>query len=72
MHDRNGTELRHGDIVLVPARITELNGGEEFCNVSLESTDGRRPDGIKETIHGINTGVCVLLQRAEAVQKGAG
>lgn len=71
MHDRNGTELRQGDIVLVPARITELNGGEEFCNVSLESTLGRRPDGLKEHFYGINTGCCILLERP-AVQKDAG
>lgn len=64
MHDKNGTELKKGDVVLIPAVITELSGGEDFCNVSLESVHGRRPDGCKEYFGAINTGVLVLHERA--------
>lgn len=63
MHDRNGTPLQKGDVVLIPAVIKELHGGEEFCNVSLESLHGRRPDGLKETFYSINTGVVLLHER---------
>lgn len=63
MHDRNGTPLKKGDVVLIPAVITELNGGEEFCNVSVETEHGRRPDGAKEYFGAINTAVLVLHKR---------
>lgn len=57
MHDVIGRELKVDDIVLIPARITELSATEEYCNVSLETLYGRRPDGAKERIRAINTGV---------------
>lgn len=65
MHDRNGTPLQEGDVVLIPARILDLHAGEEYCNVDLETIHGRRPDQAKERISAINTGVLVLHQRAE-------
>jgi len=69
MHDANGTPLKKGDKVLIPARITELQPGEDYCNVSLETTLGRRPDGDKERICAINTGVMVKAS-SETVQLG--
>lgn len=66
MHDVNGTPLKKGDIVLVPMRITDLGGGEDFCNVGLESVHGRRPDGAKERMSAINTGVVVKYADADA------
>lgn len=64
MHDRNGTALKKGDTVIVEAVVTELYETEEYCNVSLTSVDGRRPDGAKETISAINTGVLTLHKRS--------
>ena len=61
MHDANGTKLEKGDRVIVEAIITELSTMEEFCNVSLETVLGRRPDGNKERICAINTGVIVKI-----------
>jgi hypothetical protein len=63
MHDRNGTQLKKGDVVLIEAVVTELYTGEDYCNVSLKTVDGRRPDGLKETVSAINTGVLVLHER---------
>lgn len=63
MHDRNGTPLKKGDIVMIPAVVTELHPTEEFCNVACETVHGRRPDGAKETFYAINTGVVVLHER---------
>jgi len=57
MHDALGRELKIGDYVLIPARITDLSPGEDYCNVSVETISGRRPDGNKEKISAINTGV---------------
>jgi hypothetical protein len=63
MHDANGTRLQAGDKVMLPCVITELHATEEFCNVSLETELGRRPDGQKERFSAINTAQMVLVQR---------
>lgn len=65
MHDRNGTPLKKGDVVLIPAVITDLSPGADYCNVSLKTVHGRRPDEAKETISAINTGVLVLHESAK-------
>lgn len=65
MHDRNGNELKVGDKVMVPMIITDCTGGEDYCNVSLESVYGRRPDSEKEQVCAVNTGICVLLEKAD-------
>jgi hypothetical protein len=57
MHDAKGRPLQVGDIVLVPAKITQLSPTEDYCNVSAASVLGRRPDGEKEHFNAINTGV---------------
>lgn len=59
MHDKNGIALKKGDKVLIEAIITELHSNEDYCNVSLETASGRRPDGAKEKINAINTGVLI-------------
>lgn len=63
MHDANGTPLKKGDVVMIPCVITGLCDGEEYCNVSVETQYGRRPDGNKETFSAINTAQVVLLKR---------
>lgn len=63
MHDVNGTPLKKGDIVLIPAVVEELHEGEDYCNLGVRSVHGRRPDGDKEYISAINTGVVVLHER---------
>ena len=57
MHDRTGKPLQKGDKVTILAVITELHPTEDYCNVSLTTEYGRRPDGAKEHIQAINTAV---------------
>ena len=64
MHDRNGTPLKAGDRVMLEAIITQISSTEDYCNVSLKTVEGRRPDGTFETIGGINTAVLTLLGKA--------
>lgn len=64
MHDAKGRALAVGDTVLLVATVAELHPTDDFCNVSLTSVLGRRPDGIKESVYAINTGVLI---RANAV-----
>jgi hypothetical protein len=61
MHDANGQELKKGDMVLIPAEVSELWATEEYCNVQLTTTLGRRPDGNKEIIGAINTGTVIKV-----------
>ena len=62
MHDAKGRPLKLGDFVMIPARITQLSPQEDYCNVSVETLFGRRPDGQKERVHAINTGVLVRAE----------
>jgi hypothetical protein len=57
MHDAKNRPLKKGDRVLLPAIITQLGATPDYCNVTIESDFCRRPDGVKERISGINTGV---------------
>lgn len=63
MHDANGTALKVGDVVYIPAVITELNGFENHCNVSVKTLLGRKPDGQREYFKAINTGLMLLHQK---------
>ena len=65
MHDRLGRELKEGDLVLVPCRVKSVFATEDFCNLTLESVFGRRPDDNKEVIHAINTGVVLRANEGD-------
>lgn len=67
MHDRNGNLLAKGDVVLVEAEVVDLSAGPDYCNVTVKTVDGRRPDGSRETVSAINTGVLTLFRKAPAV-----
>jgi hypothetical protein len=56
-HDVRGNVLKVGDTVVLVLKVTDLASSEDFCNAVLESVHGRRPDGEKETLCSINTGV---------------
>lgn len=68
MHDKNGKPLAVGDLVLIVAQVKELQSGEDYCNVTLETMEGRRPDGAKETIHAINTAVLVRANLGDMIE----
>ena len=65
MHDARGKMLKVGDLVLIPAVIAELSPGEDFCNVSVVTQIGRRPDGAKEKFSAINTGVLIKVSAVD-------
>jgi hypothetical protein len=52
MHDAKGRPLTKGDTVLVPFRVRDTNAAPDYCNVTLESLRGRKPDGAKEVLCG--------------------
>lgn len=63
MHDRNGTPLKVGDIVTVKMRIRDVYPTSDYCNITFESVEGRKPDGMKEVLTG-NAAVVVLQESA--------
>ena len=65
MHDANGTPLKKGDKVMIPCVIAELGPDEDYCNVRLETTLGRKPDGQKETFYAVNTAQVVKISGAD-------
>lgn len=52
MHDRNGTPLKVGDVVLVEAKITNEYAAEDWCNVTVaigyEKENG--PDNVTSSV----------------------
>ena len=63
MHDRNGTELKVGDVVTIRYRITSVSPGPDYCNIGAQSVELRKPDSMVEYFSG-NSAVCVLQERA--------
>jgi hypothetical protein len=49
-HDLNGTLLAVGDTVMVPCIITAIQPGEDYCNLSLETTEVMFPGTHKTSI----------------------
>ncbi len=68
MHDALGKPLSKGDRVVLIATITNLTETEDYCNVSIESELGRRPDGSKEFVSAINTGVLYRINNDDEIR----
>jgi hypothetical protein len=62
MHDRNGTPLRVGDIVMIPALVVSVQSTADYCNLNARSVYARKPDGAPESFS-INTSVVILHER---------
>lgn len=65
MHDAKMRPLMVGDRVLLPATVTELHAGEDYCNVTVKSAIGRRPDKSRETVSAINTGTLLRANHGD-------
>ena len=59
MHDALGRALRVGDAVVIVGVVKSLSPTEDYCNVAVETSLGRKPDGMKETFSAINTAVLI-------------
>lgn len=49
-HDRKGILLNVGDHVVIEATVTEVQPGEEYCNVSVKTVEPMYPGDNKSTI----------------------
>ncbi len=50
-HDRDGNLLQVGDDVLVPCRIKEIHQAEEYCNVTLITSQPMYPSENLSTLN---------------------
>lgn len=59
-HDRDGKELKVGDIVHIPCRIKEIHLTEEYCNLNVRSLQKMFPsDNFSDFV--INSRQCVKV-----------
>lgn len=49
-HDRDGKELKVGDFVDVPCMVDSIITGEEYCNVTLKTTENMFPSESPTTV----------------------
>ena len=54
-HTLDGTELKVGDIVLIEAKVKEIQTTEDYCNLSLETSHAMYP-GEHKTALTLNAG----------------
>ncbi|HEX8838342.1 MAG TPA: hypothetical protein VF748_15470 [Candidatus Acidoferrum sp.] len=66
-HDANGNELKVGDKVNIPATVTMLTTGDEFCNCSV-LLDFRMPPDNTENTFSVNTTQVLLSPIQEAAE----
>lgn len=52
-HDKNGKLLEVGDLVHVPAVVTSISMGTDYCNVSLETVEPMFP-GVQKSAMALN------------------
>lgn len=66
MHDRNGTPLAKGDVVVIKARIIDTQAAEEYCNVNLEIgfEAEHGPHNVHTSLSSINTRQLLLVEKA--------
>jgi hypothetical protein len=49
-HDHSGNELKVGDRVHIECVVASVSPGTDFCNVTVETAHGRKPDNQVQTI----------------------
>lgn len=53
-HDRSGKELKEGDVVMILARVTQLQPGPDYCNVTVRTVHPM-PPGTESSNFALNT-----------------
>lgn len=73
-HDKNGRELKEGDIVNMQFKVREVSQLENYCNCSLESVLPLYPGNGSTVLSGVNTRQVELFESAvvEENTKAAG
>lgn len=67
MHDKNGTPVKKGDVVLVEAVIGETYACDDYCNVTLRIGHDRPhgPDNVQGNLT-LNARQTLLFRKSEA------
>lgn len=54
-HDRKGNLIAVGDKVFVPATVTSVQAGDNYCNCSLVLDEKMPPDNTETAFQALNT-----------------
>lgn len=69
MHDARNRPLKVGDTVLIPCTVKETHAPEDYCNVSVVTVLGRRPDAQKESFSAFNTAVVFRANKGDELHE---
>jgi hypothetical protein len=61
-HDRDGKLLEIGDMVNIPATVTAIQTGAEYCNISVQPVEPMYPSDRHDTIT-LNTKQVVKIEK---------
>lgn len=67
-HDVNGTPLEVGDSVVLEGVITQIQPGEEYCNLTFETDEPMYPGNSKSAVV-VNAKQVTLCRRASLLTK---
>ncbi len=69
-HDREGNELKVGDLVYVPAKIKTIELTEHYCNVTIETSERMPPrDAVTTLVLNSRQTVKCSIQRSMTPEK---
>lgn len=54
-HDRDGKLLEVGDFVYIPCVVTQINPGEDYCNINVETVEKMPPENKYTNNYSLNT-----------------
>ncbi len=54
-HDKNGVELKTGDVVTMEFVVKDVYPNVEYCSITLESVEPLYPGDVKTTLMSVNT-----------------
>lgn len=64
LKDKNGKELKEGDVVHVAFEIVKVHSKDEYASMALKSTELRKPDHEREDVT-LSSSVCEFVMAAE-------
>lgn len=62
-HDKNGTLIKVGDIVLIECQVKEIAGDENYCCLNVETVLPMPANGYKNYISALSTKQVLLKDK---------
>jgi hypothetical protein len=62
MHDKNGKLLKVGDKVNIPCIIKSVSTSEDYCNITVETTEKMLPENKYTSTYALNAKMVELVE----------